>query len=65
MSKSGFIRKAIIIAALTWAWVHFFFSDGQYIQSPNLRRFGQIAIVIMSVWGIITLLAHRLGSDDG
>jgi hypothetical protein len=60
MSKSGFIRKTLIIAALTWAWFHFFLSGGHYVRSPSLLRFGRIAVVVMAVWGVITLLAHRM-----
>lgn len=64
MSKSGFIRRTLIITGLTWVWFHFFLSEGHYIRSQYLLRFGRIAVVVIAVWGVLTLLSQRLDRHD-
>ncbi len=59
--KSGFIRKALILIGLCWLLTTFFLSNGQYIQNVEMRTFAQTAIAVMTGWGIITLLANRIG----
>jgi len=61
MNKRGLIRKTLIVVGLTWLWLNFFFSDSRFISNPAQRRAGQIAVLVIAVWGVITLLADRAG----
>ena len=40
-------------------FVHLFFSDGQYIRDPELRRIAVAAVAAMAAAGIVTLIAQR------
>jgi hypothetical protein len=59
--KSGFIRKAIILIALGWLFAHVLVSNGHVVRSQEMRGIAQVAIVVMTAWGIVTLLANRQG----
>ncbi len=59
--KSGFIRKALILMGLCILFTQIFLSTGQYIRNSEMRDFAELALVVMTVWGIITLLANRVG----
>ena len=64
MNKSGFVRKTLLIAGLAWSWFFCFLSDSHYIQSQFLLWFGRIAVVVIAVWGVLTLLSQRLDRHD-
>jgi len=64
MNKSVFVRKTLLIAGLAWLWCYCFLSDSHYIQSQFLLRFGRIAVVVIAVWGVLTLLSQRLDRHD-
>ena len=60
MRKGGFIRKALLVGAITWVFGEVFFSSGLVIQSPSLLLLGRIALLVVAAWAVITLLAQRV-----
>ena len=59
MNKAGFLRRAVIVYGLGWLFVHQFLSDSRTIASAEMRHIGNVGIVVIAVWGIVTLLASR------
>lgn len=59
MRTRGFLRRAFLIVGLAWLTVHFFLANGRYVADPDNRNIGWTAISVMSVWGVLTLLANR------
>ena len=59
MNKAGFLRRALIACGLGWLFVHQFLSDSRIIASAEMRHIGRVGIVVIAVWGIVTLLASR------
>lgn len=58
--RSGFIRKTLILIALALLFTQMFLSGSHYLQSREMRDIVQMAIVVMTAWGIVTLFANRL-----
>jgi hypothetical protein len=60
MNKSGFFRKTILIALVTWAFAHFLLADGLLVRSSHLRGLTTWILAAIAVWGVITLLQQRM-----
>ena len=60
MTPNGFVRKCILIAVVTWFFLHFLLADGQIVHSLAVRSLGKIALIAIAVSGVITLLQQRI-----
>ena len=63
MNKSGFIRRVVILVVFAVCFERFVLSDGQYIAEASSREFLKLFLWGATGFGIVTLLAQRLGSS--
>lgn len=60
MRKSGFLRKAFLIAGIGYFFAQCFLSDSHYVGDPSKREMGIYGIYAIAAWGVVTLLANRM-----
>ena len=61
--KSGFIRRTLLVLAAFGLFAHFLVLSGHFLRTPLTQKAVVLVLGGMSLWGIVTLLAHRVTDD--
>ncbi len=64
MNKSGFLRRGILLFVFGWFYSRFVLNGSQFIWEPEVRRWLHWLLYAGIAWGVVTLLAERIGRGD-
>ena len=60
MNKSGFIRRCILVAALTYCFAHFIVGEALQITDPDLEEFAKQALCGIAAFAVLNGFIQRL-----
>ena len=64
MSKSGFLRRVALLLGFGWFYSRFVLNSSHFNWSPEVRQWLHWILCAGIAWGVITLLADRIGRGD-
>ena len=64
MKPAGFIRKTLLIAVCTWAYLNYVVGNPELLSNPGTAQKVRLAVLAIAAAGALTLWSNRVGSVE-